>query len=82
MLNSTEYKITTAHKNQKCWKKTFVFLKLSNHVFNMVINVELPIRYGILSFIRIKSSCSVEQKKFYNFRSGPEVINFFHAQLK
>ena len=82
MLNSTKYKITTAPKNQKYCKKTFVAFKLSNHVFSMVINVELPASHGILTFMRIKSLCSVKHKKVYNLSSGPEVINFFHAQLK
>ena len=62
MLTSTEYKLQLLIKTKNA-EKTFVAFKLSNHVFNMVINVELPVSYCILSFIRIKSSCSVEHKK-------------------
>ena len=47
-------------------KYTFLAFKLSNHVFNMVVNVELPAIYDILTFMKIKAFVlrSVEHKSF------------------
>ena len=51
MLNSTEHKISTAHKT-KTLKKIGIFaFKLSYDVFIMLINVKMPIIVGILTFI-------------------------------
>ena len=55
MLNLTGYKITTSHRNKMLKKYTFLAFKLSNHVFNMVENVELPASYDILTFMKMKA---------------------------
>ena len=55
MLNSTEYKITTSHRNKMLKKNTFLAFKMSNHVFNMVVNIELPASYDILTFMKMKA---------------------------
>ena len=52
MLNSTENKISTAHKKLKYQQiKKFLALSLSDVVFIMLINVKMPAIVGILTFI-------------------------------
>ena len=52
ILNSAEHKISTAHKKLKC-SKTLFFLgfKLSDVVFILLINVEMPTIVGILTLM-------------------------------
>ena len=60
MLNSTEHKISTAHKKLKYRQmKKFLALSLSDVVFIMLINVKMPTIVGILTFMsRINSVLS------------------------
>ena len=52
MLNSTEHKISTAHKKTKILKnKTVLALKLSDVVFIMLINVKISQFVDILTFM-------------------------------
>ena len=61
MLNSTEHKISTAHRKEMY----FLILKLSYDVFILLPNVKMPTIVGILTFIsRIICMLSlVEHKK-------------------
>ena len=56
MLNSTEHKISTAHKklNYQQMKKFFA-LRLSDVVLIMLINVKMPTLVGILKFMSMLS---------------------------
>ena len=51
MLNSTEQEISTAHKTKIPTNKDFFALSLSDDVFIMLINVEMPTIVGILTFM-------------------------------
>ena len=48
MLNSTEHKLSTAHKNNK---NKFLALNLSDAVFILLINIKMPTIVGILTFM-------------------------------
>ena len=52
MLNSTEHEISTAHKTKIPTYKKVVYLALcvSDVVFIMLINVQMPTIFGILKF--------------------------------
>ena len=52
MLNSIEHEISTAHRNDNATKiKTFLAFKISDMVFIMLINVEMPTIVGLLPFM-------------------------------
>ena len=51
MLNSTEHKISTAHKKLNAGKKDFLAFKLSDVLFIMLINIKMPTVVGILTFM-------------------------------
>ena len=54
MLNSTEHKILTAHKNLRYRQmKKFLALSHSDVVFIMLINVKMPTIVGILTIVCI-----------------------------
>ena len=61
MLNSTEHKISTAHKKLKNPQmKKFLALSLSGVAFILLINVKMPTIVGILTFMSRINSCSAE----------------------
>ena len=67
MLNLAEHEISTAHKNLNVEKiKIVLAFKLSDRVFIMLINVKMPTIVGILTFMSMVFSCTVEftMKKF------------------
>ena len=45
--------------------KTFLAFKLSDVVFSMLINVKMPTLVGILTFMNMIISCSVENEKSF-----------------
>ena len=77
MLNSTEHKISTAHKKKYRQMKKFLGLSLSDVVFIMLIHVKMPTIVGILTFMsRINFVLSwVECEKSF-ITSGPDVCSF------
>ena len=69
MLNSTDHKISTAHKKVQCRQmKKFLALSLSNVVFIMLINVKMPTFVGILTYIsRINFVFSLVEHEIFIF---------------
>ena len=51
MINSTEHKISTAHKTKIQTNKKFLALSLSGVVFIMLINVKMQTIVDILTFM-------------------------------
>ena len=83
MLNSTEHKISTAHKKLKHRQmKKFLALSLPDVVFIMLINVKMPTIVGILAFMsRINFILSwVEHGKCF-ITSGPGLYICTHWSI-
>ena len=61
MLNSTEHKISTAHKKLKYRQiNKILALSISDVVFIMLINVKMPTIVGILTFMIRMKMCSAK----------------------
>ena len=64
MVNSTEHKVSIAHKKKNTNK--FIALSLSDVAFIMLINVKMPTIFGILTFMS-RINFVLRSKKFKEF---------------
>ena len=81
MLNSTEYRISTAHKTNMLKMTNFFVLKLSD-VFILLINVKMPTIVGILTFMsRINFMLSKVKHEHGFIGLGPGILTILVLKL-